>query len=118
MIKKPERHERQSTQTATVEQPRDLGEELLTRKTTTKEMLRQFCRQRGLADDGTKAKLVKRLLGEGGEAGDQYAFGTKVRCQRCGSLSTRAYATKENVQYRICQAAICRQRFVVRGEKI
>ena len=104
-----------------VEQPARLGEEMLRRKTTTKEMLRQFCRQRGLADDGTKGKLIRRLLGEGGEvgeAGDQYAFATKARCPRCKSLNTRAYSTNGDVQYRECLMAVCRHRFVARGEKI
>ena len=98
-----------------VEQPARLPAEMLQNKKTTKAMLKAFCRQRGLADDGKKGRLIKRLLGLGDGA---FSFPTKVRCPRCKSLQTRAYSTNENTQYRECLVAVCRWRFSVRGKPV
>ena len=49
----------------------------------------------------------------------KYIFPSKGRiCPRCGAADTEAYATKDNIQYRKCNRAICRNRYSVRGEKM
>jgi len=47
-----------------------------------------------------------------------YVFPTRVHCPRCGSLQTRRYSQDGIVQYRQCQAPICRWRFKIIGETI
>ena len=48
----------------------------------------------------------------------KYSFPTQVRCPRCGSIQTRSYSTHGKIQYRKCQAPVCRHRFSVRGEAV
>jgi len=47
-----------------------------------------------------------------------YAFPSKSRCPRCGTLETRQRSTKGRVQYRQCTRAICRWRYQVFGRQI
>jgi hypothetical protein len=47
-----------------------------------------------------------------------YAFPTRSRCPRCGSLDTQRIGQRDNIQYRICHVAICRNRYKVIGTKI
>jgi hypothetical protein len=47
-----------------------------------------------------------------------FAFPTRVRCTRCGSLSTRRYASKGRKQYRKCTRAVCREKFTVIGSPV
>ncbi len=45
----------------------------------------------------------------------RYAFKTVVRCPRCRSMDTKATSTQKSLQYRRCQAPICRHLFNVVG---
>lgn len=47
-----------------------------------------------------------------------WAFPTKSRCPRCGSIQTKAYRVEGGVQYRECQSAVCRKRYRVDGEAV
>lgn len=47
-----------------------------------------------------------------------YAFPTKARCPRCGSVDTRRRAEHGNTQYRECKAPICAKKFAVKGEAL
>ena len=47
-----------------------------------------------------------------------YSFPTRSRCPRCKTTDTIATHTEGKIQRRICQRAICRQKYVVFGTKI
>lgn len=47
-----------------------------------------------------------------------YSFPTRSRCPRCGSLDTVATGKNQDVQYRQCRMAVCRQRYTVIGQKV
>lgn len=44
-----------------------------------------------------------------------WAFPSRSRCPRCGSIQTKAYRVEGGVQYRECQNAVCRRRYRVDG---
>lgn len=48
----------------------------------------------------------------------RYSFPTVSICPRCGGTQTRAVSTQMNVQYRVCQAPICRHRYTVIGSEV
>lgn len=52
------------------------------------------------------------------EEAERYSFPTVVRCPRCNSPNTTAYATKGRIQYRACQGAVCRYRFKAVGKAV
>lgn len=62
--------------------------------------------------DKTKSKTVNR------QSSIRYSFPTVSKCPRCGGIQTRATSTQGNVQYRKCQAPICRWRYTVIGTKV
>lgn len=47
-----------------------------------------------------------------------YAFATKSRCPRCGTLGTGRYSSKGDTQYRKCGNAVCRHRYKQRGKAV
>ena len=47
-----------------------------------------------------------------------FAFPSRSRCPRCGTVDTVALSTQGDVQYRRCLRAICRKRYAVRGERV
>lgn len=47
-----------------------------------------------------------------------YKFWNKVKCPRCDSLDTEAYATHGPVQSRVCRVPICRWRWKVTGQEV
>jgi hypothetical protein len=49
------------------------------------------------------------------DPGPVYAFPTRSRCPRCGSIDTVARSTQGRTQYRRCRVAICRGAFKVTG---
>lgn len=50
--------------------------------------------------------------------GVAYAFPSKSRCPRCGSLTTQRTSTDGGTQYRRCRAPICRHAYRVVGTPI
>ena len=62
--------------------------------------------------DKTKSKTVNR------QSSIRYSFPTVSKCPRCGGTQTRAVSTQGNVQYRKCQAPVCRWRYTVIGTKV
>jgi hypothetical protein len=49
---------------------------------------------------------------------EEYAFPSRVRCERCGSPNSKVYGTKGATQYRECQVAVCRWRFKTPGKSL
>jgi ssDNA-binding Zn-finger/Zn-ribbon topoisomerase 1 len=64
------------------------------------------------------AKSVKKTKGLPEKKDAAYAFPSKVRCPRCGSLQTRRTGEYQGVQYRECMMPVCRKKFSVHGEKV
>lgn len=49
----------------------------------------------------------------------EYSFPSKVRCPRCRTTGSRAYATRGNTQYRTCtNSGICRHKWKVIGKRV
>jgi len=53
----------------------------------------------------------KQSTAAGAAATVRWTFPSGSRCPRCGSAQTRAVSTQGRVQYRQCQAPICRHRY-------
>ena len=47
-----------------------------------------------------------------------WAFPTKSRCPRCGSVETEATSTQGELQYRRCTVPVCRRTYVVYGTQV
>ncbi len=47
-----------------------------------------------------------------------YAFPTKSKCPRCGSVNTRRTGEYGELQYRQCQVTVCRWKYAVHGEPV
>ncbi len=62
---------------------------------------------------GNQWQLQVAELGANG-----WAFPTRSRCPKCGSLETRATNTKGDTQYRQCQVAACGKKYSVKGKRI
>ena len=50
--------------------------------------------------------------------GPVYAFPTRSRCPRCGSLNTEAYTTQGDIQRRRCRVPVCRRKYHVVGVRV
>lgn len=55
---------------------------------------------------------------DGNDRREVYAFPTRSRCPRCGSLNTVARKTELGKQYRECRMAVCRLKYCVIGTRI
>lgn len=44
-----------------------------------------------------------------------WAFPSKSRCPRCGTINTKMYSSNQNIQYRKCMNAVCRNTYKVIG---
>lgn len=47
-----------------------------------------------------------------------YAFPSRSRCTRCGSLDNERVATKGEIQYRKCRVVTCRTRYRLHGKPV
>lgn len=68
-----------------------------------------------------KKRAITQDAGEARAEPDRaWAFPTRVRCPRCGSLHTlRVSSSCEGaVQHRRCQAPVCRYSFKIHGELV
>ena len=57
----------------------------------------------GMTESATVAKPV-------------WKFWNKSRCPRCNGLETKAYASSDGIQLRVCEVPICGWRYKVVGE--
>jgi hypothetical protein len=48
----------------------------------------------------------------------EFSFPTVSLCPRCKGSQTRAVSTQGKIQYRVCQAPICRHRYTVTGTPV
>lgn len=48
----------------------------------------------------------------------EFSFPTVSLCPRCKGSQTRAVSTQGKIQYRVCQAPICRHRYPVTGTPV
>ena len=67
--------------------------------------------------EGPKAECPKAEA-EPARSNVAYAFPSKSRCPRCGSLDTYVRSTQGSVQYRACRMAVCRRNYAVSGEVV